>query len=210
MIELSNLLIFVGACLLLALAPGPIMIYLVSRSICQGRAAGVLSLFGATLGVMTHMFAAVIGLSGLFLAAPVAYEILKYAGAAYLLWLAWQELRPNVSSSINLQQLPPDSSRKLFLMGLMTGLLNPKVAMFYLSLFPQFVDPDRGSVFIQSLILGVTQNLIAFTFNLMYVLSAAGMAAWFSRNRLWRAVQRRVMGVVLAALAIRLALEERR
>jgi threonine/homoserine/homoserine lactone efflux protein len=204
------LLIFVAAAFLLALTPGPNMMYLVSRSICQGRAAGVLSLLGVVLGFVVHMLAAAAGLSAVFLAVPFAYETLKFAGAAYLLWLAWQGLKPGARSPFEPEPLPPDSPRKLFFMGFMTNLLNPKVVAFYLSLFPQFVDPGRGSVFLQSLVLGFIQTSISFTVNLLVALSAASIAAWFARNPLWLSVQRYLMGFVLGALAVRLALESRR
>jgi len=209
-IEPGHFLAFVAACLLLALTPGPNMIYLVSRSICQGRTAGIFSLLGVMAGVMLHMFSAVVGLSAVFHAVPILYKLLKFAGAAYLLWLAWEALKPGSGSPFELRQLPSYSSPRLLITGLMTSLLNPKVAIFYLSLFPQFVDPGRGSVFAQSLMLGLTQNLVAFTVNLTSVLSAASIAAWLYRNAFWRAAQQKIMGIVLAALALRLALDERR
>lgn len=210
MIPLPDLLIFAGAALLMVLTPGPNMIYLISRSICQGRAAGVISLAGVITGFLVHMFAAAIGLSAIFLAIPLAYEILKWLGALYLLWLAWEAVKPGARSPFEPQALPADPPRKLFLMGFLTNVLNPKVAVFYLSIFPQFIATDRGSVFMQSLMLGVTQISISFTVNLLIALSAAGIAAWFARKPLWLAAQRYVMGGVLAALAVRLAFEPRR
>ena len=141
---------------------------------------------------------------------PLAYELLKWTGAAYLGWLAWEAVRPGARSPFAPQPLPPDPPRKLFLMGFVTNLLNPKVAMFYIALFPQFIDPQRGSVLLQSLALGAIQMAISFGVNLLIALSAAGIASWFARNPLWLAVQRYVMGGVLAALAVRLAFEERR
>ena len=210
MIPLPDLLLFSGAALLMVLTPGPNMIYLISRSICQGRAAGVISLFGVIAGFFVHMLAAAIGLSAIFLAVPLAYELLKWLGALYLLWLAWEAVKPGARSPFEPRELPPDSPRKLFLMGFLTNVLNPKVAVFYLSIFPQFIDTARGAVFLQSLTLGVTQISVSFIVNLLIALSAAGIAGWFSRNPFWLATQRYVMGGVLAALAIRLALEPRR
>jgi threonine/homoserine/homoserine lactone efflux protein len=186
------------------------MIYLISRSICQGRRAGVISLFGVITGFLVHMFAAAIGLTALFLAVPFAYECLKWAGACYLLYLAWQAVRPGARSPFEAQNLPDDPPRKLFLMGFVTNLLNPKIAVFYLSIFPQFVSPDHGSVFVQSMLLGGTQIAISCTVNLVIVLSAARLAAWFLHNPRWLAVQRYVMGFVLATLAVRIAAEQRR
>jgi threonine/homoserine/homoserine lactone efflux protein len=210
LIPSGDLALFAAAALIMVLTPGPNMIYLVSRSICQGRGAGVISLFGVIAGFVVHMLAAAIGLSALFLAVPLAYEALKWAGALYLGWLAWEALKPGARSPFEPRELPADPPRKLFLMGFVTNLLNPKVAMFYMALFPQFIDPERGSVLVQSLILGTIQMSVSFAVNLLIALSAAGIASWFARNPLWLAAQRYVMGGVLAALALRLAFEERR
>jgi threonine/homoserine/homoserine lactone efflux protein len=209
-IPLDDLLLFAAAALVMVLTPGPNMVYLVSRSICQGRRAGVISLFGVIAGFVVHMLAAAIGLSALFLTVPIAYDLLRWAGALYLLWLAWQAVRPGARSPFEAQVLPADSPRRLFLMGFLTNLLNPKVAVFYLSLFPQFIDPERGSVLAQSLVLGTTQMAVSFTVNLAIALSASGIASWFAHHPAWLAAQRYVMGFVLAALAVRLAVEQRR
>ena len=210
MIPVPDLLLFAAAALLMALTPGPNMIYLVSRSICQGRKAGVISLFGVVSGFLVHMFAAAIGLTAVFLAVPLAYELLKWAGAAYLMWMAWQAVRPGARALFETRQLAEDSPRRLFLMGFLTNLLNPKIAVFYLSVFPQFVSPQHGSVFLQSIVLGVTQIAVSFSINLLIALFAASIAAWFADNPRWIAVQRYVMGFVLAGLAVRLILEPRR
>lgn len=214
MVPLNDWLLFAGAALLMALTPGPNMVYLISRSICQGRRAGVISLFGVVAGFLVHMFTAAVGLTALFMAVPMAYEMLKWAGAAYLLYLAWQAVKPGARSPFEARDLPQDSPRKLFAMGFLTNLLNPKIAVFYLAIFPQFVSPEHGSVFAQSVVLGLTQIVFSFSVNLSIALSialsAAKLARWFQHNRRWLAVQRYVMGGVLAALAVRLAAEQRR
>lgn len=210
MVPLNDWLLFAGAALLMALTPGPNMVYLISRSICQGRRAGVISLSGVVAGFLVHMFTAAVGLTALFMAVPLAYEILKWAGAAYLLYLAWQAVKPGARSPFEARDLPQDSPRKLFAMGFLTNLLNPKIAVFYLAIFPQFVSPEHGSVFVQSVVLGLTQIVFSFGINLSIALSAAKLALWFQHNRRWLAVQRYVMGGVLAALAVRLAAEQRR
>lgn len=209
MISASSFTIFVGAALLMALTPGPNMIYLISRSICQGRVAGLMSWCGVVLGFTVHMLCASLGLTALFLAVPLAYELLKLAGALYLIWLAWQAIRPGARSPFEAKMLVPESPRKLFLMGLLTSVLNPKVAIFYLSVLPQFIEPEAGSVLGQSLLLGVTQVSIGSTVNLLVTLSAAILARWFARNRRWLAVQRYVMGLVLGGLALRLLAQPR-
>ncbi|WP_137921231.1 LysE family translocator [Hydrogenophaga sp. 2FB] len=210
MVSLQDWLLFSGAALLIALTPGPNMVYLLSRSICQGRRAGVISLFGVVAGFLVHMSAAAVGLSALFMAVPMAYDVLKWAGALYLLYLAWQAVKPGARSPFEARDLPQDSPRKLFAMGFLTNLLNPKIAMFYLAIFPQFVSPEHGSVLAQSVVLGVTQIVLSFGVNLSIALSAAHLARWFQHNPRWLAVQRYVMGGVLAALAVRLAAEQRR
>ena len=210
MVPTHDLLIFAAACLLMVLTPGPNMIYLISRSICQGRKAGVTSLIGVVAGFFVHMFAAAVGLTAVFLAVPMAYEALKWAGALYLVWMAWQAVKPGARSPFEARELAPDSSSKLVVMGFMTSVLTPKVAVFYLSVFPQFISPEHGSMFTQSMMLGLTQISVSFTVNLLIALFASGIAVWFVRNPLWLAVQRYVMGCVLAALAVRLMLEQRR
>lgn len=210
MIPVDELALFALAALIMVLTPGPNMIYLISRSLCQGRRAGITSLFGVVTGFLVHMLAAAIGLTALFLAIPLAYDLLRWLGAAYLLWLAWQALRPGARSPFEARELPADSPARLFFMGFMTNALNPKIAVFYLSVFPQFVRPEHGSVFAQSLALGLTQIVISFGVNLLIILSAARLAAWFGRNPLWLTLQRGFMGLVLGGLAVRLALEERR
>jgi len=209
-IPASDLAWFALAALIMVLTPGPNMVYLVSRSLSQGRAAGVTSLVGVAAGFLMHMFAAAAGLTALFLAIPLAYEMLKWLGAAYLLWLAWQSLRPGARSPFEVRPMPVDSPARLFFMGFMTNALNPKIAVFYLSVFPQFVRPEHGSVFAQSVALGLTQIAVSLTVNFLIILGAARLAAWFARNPFWQAVQRWFMGLVLGGLAVRLALEERR
>ncbi|MBD3897309.1 LysE family translocator [Halomonas sp. ML-15] len=209
MIPLSDLLLFAMAALIVVLTPGPNMIYLISRSVCQGRAAGVISLFGVMAGFLVHMLAAAVGLTALFLAIPLAYEILKWLGALYLLFLAWQAVRPGACSPFEARTLSVDRPGKLFLMGFLTNLLNPKIAVFYLAIFPQFVSPEHGSVLLQSLVLGFTQIGVSFTVNLAIALSAAGIATWFQQRPTWLVVQRYVMGGVLAGMAAKLAAEPR-
>lgn len=205
----TSLFLFAGAALLMALTPGPNMVYLISRSLCQGHAAGVMSWVGVVLGFTVHMVCAALGLTALFMAVPLGYEVLKFAGAMYLLWLAWQAVRPGARSPFEANDLPAQSPRKLFTMGLLTSILNPKVAVFYLSVLPQFISPESGSVLAQSLLLGTTQVCIGAAVNLLVTLSAASIAAWFAKNPLWLAVQRYLMGMVLAALAVKLLGQQR-
>jgi threonine/homoserine/homoserine lactone efflux protein len=210
MIPLHDLLIFALACLVLVLTPGPNMMYCASRSICQGHAAGMISLAGVGVGFIVHMLAAAFGLTALFLAIPFAYDLVKYLGAAYLLWMAWNALRPNGASPFQTRELPHDSKATLFKMGFLTNLLNPKVAVFYMSLFPQFIHAQNGSILLQSVTLGVIQIAISMTVNAFIILSASAIAGFFSHNPGWLRVQRYVMGLTLGALAVRLAVDQRK
>lgn len=149
----SPLVAFALICLGMVLTPGPNMIYLVSRSISQGRMAGLVSLGGVALGFVFYVLCAAFGITALMMAVPYAYDALRLAGALYLLYLAWQAIRPGGRSPFQVRDLPQDGPRKLFAMGFATTLLNPKVAVMYLSLLPQFVDPAHGSVLSQSLLL---------------------------------------------------------
>ncbi len=194
----------------LVLTPGPNMVYLVSRSITQGRRAGLVSLLGIAAGFLVYIATAAAGLAAVFVAVPAAYTALKLAGAAYLLFLAWQALRPGGTSAFAPKPLPPDPPRRLFAMGLITNLLNPKIAVLYVSLLPQFVDPDRGYVALQSLVLGATQVAIALTVNALIVVFAGSLAAFLVTRPIWLRVQRYLMGGVLGALAVRLAIERAR
>lgn len=210
MVPLTEWLLFLAAAVVIVLTPGPTMAYLVSRSVCQGRRAGAVSVLGVVAGATVHMLAAAVGLSALLLAVPLAYEAIKWAGAIYLLWLAWKTLRAGSGSLFKPQALPPESSRRLFVMGFVTNLLNPKLAMFYLAVLPQFASPEHGSMFVQNLVLGLTQVTVSLTLNLGVAVSAASVAAWFAGNSRWVGVQRYLLGFVFAALAVRLALEPRR
>jgi threonine/homoserine/homoserine lactone efflux protein len=194
----------------MVLTPGPNMIYLISRSITQGRVAGLISLGGVALGFVFYMLCAAFGITALLFAIPYAYDALRLAGAAYLGWLAWQALKPNGRSPFQVKTLAIDSPRKLFLMGFVTNLLNPKIAMLYLALLPQFIDPGAGSVLTQSLALGATQIAISVAVNAMIAVAAGSIALFLAERPTWLKLQRWLMGTVLAGLAVRMALESRR
>jgi threonine/homoserine/homoserine lactone efflux protein len=205
--EMTSLLAFAAVALGVVLTPGPNMVYLVSRSICQGRKAGLFSLGGVVLGFLFYMLCAAFGITALLLTVPLAYDALRFAGAAYLLYLAWQAIKPGGRSPFQVRDLPADSNRKLFLMGFLTNVLNPKIAVLYLSLLPQFIAPHAGSVLMQSLVLGFEQIVISLTVNAAIVIMAGSVAAFLAARPVWLTVQRWLMGGVLTALAARLAFE---
>ena len=190
--------------LVLVLTPGPNMIYLVSRSISQGRRAGMVSLAGVAVGFLVYLAATNLGLAVVFTAVPALYTVVKLAGAAYLAWLAVQALRGTVSA-FEPAELQQDSSRKLLGMGLMTNLLNPKIAIMYLSVIPQFVDPGAGHVLLQGFALGSVQIAVAVAVNLAIVVLAGSIARFLAVRPTWLKMQRYLMGTVLGLLAVRVA-----
>ncbi|HEK1768267.1 TPA: LysE family translocator [Pseudomonas putida] len=208
--ELSHLLAFALIALGMVLTPGPNMVYLISRSICQGRVAGLISLGGVAMGFVLYMLCAALGITALVMAVPYAYDALRIGGALYLLYLAWQALKPGGRSPFQVRDLPADSPRRLFMMGFLTNLLNPKIAVMYLSLMPQFIEPGHGSVLLQSLVLGSTQIVISVTVNAIIALMAGSIAVFLAGRPLWQQAQRWLMGTVLAALAVRMLAEGRR
>ena len=208
--DATQLAAFALICLGMVLTPGPNMIYLISRSIAQGRMAGLISLGGVALGFVVYMLSAAFGITALLFAVPYAYDALRIGGALYLLWLAWQAVRPGGSSPFQLRDLQHDRPRKLFGMGFLTSLLNPKIAMLYLALLPQFIDPAAGSVLAQSVTLGAMQIAISLTVNAMIAVAAGSIALFLRTRPFWALVQRWLMGTMLAGFALRMALESRR
>jgi threonine/homoserine/homoserine lactone efflux protein len=208
MVPLATWLVFAVACVALVATPGPNVLYLVSRTLAQGRAAGLVSLAGTSTGSLFHVLAAAFGLSALLAAVPMAYDTIRIAGAIYLAWLAWTTWRsPDVVPTANGASMVP--AGRLFRDGMVTAILNPKVAMFQLALFPQFVDPAHGSVLAQSLVLGATQIVIAVLGDSVFVFAATGVRRFFAARPGWNLWSRRALAGVFAALAARLALERR-
>lgn len=208
--EATSLAAFALVALGMVLTPGPNMIYLISRSLCQGPAAGLISLIGVALGFVVYMLSAAFGITALLFAVPYAYDALRIAGAAYLLYLAWQAVRPGGRSAFEVRNLPADSPRRLFLMGFTTSVLNPKLAVLYLSLLPQFIDPALGKVFLQSVIFGTIQIVTSVSINALIVLTAGSIATFLAGRPVWLSMQRWLMGGVLGALALRMAMDSQR
>jgi len=206
----SSLLGFALISFGLVLTPGPNMIYLMSRSITQGPSAGIVSLGGVALGFVFYMLCAAFGITALLFAVPYAYDALRFAGAAYLLWMAWQAVKPGGRSPFQVKKLAVDSPRKLFAMGFVTNLLNPKIAMLYLALLPQFIEPTAGSVLMQSVVLGSIQIVISVSVNAMIALAAGSIALFLAQRPTWMLLQRYLMGTVLAGLAVQVAFEARK
>lgn len=208
--EFHHWLAFALVALGLVLTPGPNMLYLVSRSISQGRKAGLVSLVGVVLGFIVYMLFAAFGITALLMTVPLAYDALRFGGALYLWYLAWQALKPGGRSPFQVRDLPADSTKQLIVMGFLTNLLNPKAAVLYLSLLPQFISPERGNVLGQSLVLGFTQIAISLSINAVIAIMAGTIAGFLAGRPVWLVVQRWLMGTVLAGLAVRMATEARR
>jgi threonine/homoserine/homoserine lactone efflux protein len=208
--EIATFVTFSLIALGMVLTPGPNMVYLVSRSISQGRAAAFLSLIGVGAGFLFYMVSAALGITSLLLAVPYAYDALRFGGAIYLLYLAWQTLRPGGRSPFQVKNLPADSPRKLVLMGLLTNILNPKVAVMYLSLLPQFIHPEKGNVLGQAVALGFNQIAISLSVNSLLIVVAGSLATLLASRPTWLTIQRWLMGTVLAAFAVRMATEAQR
>lgn len=206
----TQLSLFALAVFLLALTPGPVWIYLISRTLAQGRRAGYFSLLGVAAGVVVHVLLAAWGLAIVLVAVPFAFDAIKLLGAAYLLWLAITTVRGSGGLNFEPQQLPPVPDRVLFRQGCIASTLNPKVAVFYLSLFPQFVDPAAGPVFAQSVTLGVVHIAVSTVVDGALVTIAGLLAGWFARRPWWLRTQRWFLGSAFGALAVWLALTPQR
>ena len=206
----AALLMFAVIALGMALTPGPNMVYLVSRSISQGRRAGYISLGGVALGFLFYMLCAAFGITAFVFAVPYAYDTLRFGGAAYMLYLAWQAIKPGGRSAFAVRDLPADTPRKLFFMGFVTNVANPKIAVMYLSLLPQFITPGHGSVLTQSLALGAVQISISIAVNAVIASAAGSISVFLFTRPRWLLVQRWLMGGVLGGLAIKMACESRK
>ncbi|GAB3132655.1 LysE family translocator [Tsukamurella serpentis] len=177
--------------LAMVLTPGPNMVYLVSRSIGQGRTAGLVSLCGTVAGFIVYLSLANLGQAVVFVAVPWLFIGFKAAGALYLAYLAWRALRPGGHGLFETSELPRDSTARLFRLGLLTNLLNPKTAIMYLALIPQFIDPARGHTTAQGFLLGGVQITVSVLVNAVIVIGAGAVAAVIARRPSWAVWQRR-------------------
>jgi threonine/homoserine/homoserine lactone efflux protein len=205
----STLAVFALASLALAATPGPDMLLIASRSVSQGRGAGFASLAGIQVGTYCHALAAAFGLSQLFLAVPWAYDAVRYVGAAYLLFLAWKAFRSTGTALSPAEGLPRYPVLQMFRQGLLTNLLNPKVALFSLALYPQFVRPEAGSVAGQILVLATVLNIVGLAVNGLVIMTASRIGKALSERNRFRRAPQMVLGTVFMGLAARLAFDGR-
>jgi threonine/homoserine/homoserine lactone efflux protein len=207
--DAQSLLLFAGAGLLLNVTPGPDVLYILGRSLSQGRSAGVVSALGIGAGCLVHVTAAALGLSALMLALPGAYDLVRYAGAAYLVWLGVRALRSS-AGALQLQALAAVSLRRIFWQGALTNALNPKVALFFLAFLPQFADPARGPLAPQILLLGAIFTVNGTLVCVAFALAASRLGAWLKTRYGVTRLLDRATGVLFIALGVRLALLDRR
>jgi threonine/homoserine/homoserine lactone efflux protein len=198
----NDLLLFSTAALILLVIPGPSVLYVVARSLDQGRRAGLASTSGISTGTLAHVVAATLGLSALLLSSATAYSLVKYAGAAYLFYLGIKKFRerPNLASEEkHVQALP---LRRVFVQGVVVEALNPKTALFFFAFLPQFVNPARGQVSLQFLTLGMLFTLLGFTSDSIWALTAGSAAGWLRRNQSFSRNQRYISGTVYLGLGM--------
>ncbi len=207
--SLETLLLFMAATLVLNLTPGPSILYVMSQSISQGRTAGLVSALGLGTGSFLHAVAATLGLSAIMAYSPFVYAVVKYLGAAYLVYLGVGLLLQRESLHVG-HQPKQNALSQIYCRGVVTELLNPKVALFFLSFLPQFVDPNQGSIASQTMLLSVVFHLTGVPINMLVAVAGGALAAWFARHPLFEQIRNRLAGTILIGLGLRLAFSERR
>lgn len=200
--------LFALAAALLALTPGPNTALTISRTAAGGWRAGLLVLLGVELGFLVHLFAAALGFTALLLAIPTAYDLLRIAGALYLLWIAVGMIigRTRLAGGV---QPSAERPARLIGLGFISNALNPKTAVFYLAVFPNFTDPAAGSVLAQSLLLGAVHITVSTLCNLVWVLTAGSLAGFLVRRPAWERAQRWLFGTLIGAFALKMLAERR-
>jgi threonine/homoserine/homoserine lactone efflux protein len=195
----SRLALFVGAALLLLVVPGPSVLYIVTQSVSHGRRAGIASVAGITTGTLVHIAAATVGLSALLASSAVAFDIVKYLGAAYLIVIGVRRLAGLERAQEERARGTRDLGR-LYRQGIVVNTLNPKTALFFLAFLPQFVDPSRGVAWVQVLLLGLLFATLGFLSDGTWALVAGTLGDRLRRSRRFPAVQRYVSGSVFVGL----------
>jgi threonine/homoserine/homoserine lactone efflux protein len=205
--DLPNLPVFLLAALVLLLTPGPAVLYIVARSLDQGRLAGLVSVLSIEVGNSVHVLAAALGLSAILLSSATAFTIVKYLGAAYLIYLGLRRLltRDQVHPAAS---VPRQSLRRIFSQGVLVAILNPKTALFFFAFLPQFVDPTQGSVTVQLLTLGGLFVLMAIVTDSLYALLAGTAGQWLKATRSFALAERYVVGTVYIGLGVTAALAD--
>jgi threonine/homoserine/homoserine lactone efflux protein len=205
---LTTFFLLVTMTVLVCIVPGPDMLYIISRSTGQGRSTGVVSCLGIATGGLLQTTAVALGISSFFLVVPIAYDIIKYVGAAYLVYLGIRFILSREEMLTSSHDGKADF-RKAFLQGSLTTLLNPKVALFYVAFLPQFVDPTRGHIPLQLLILGLLFNITSLAVDTSVALLASLLGTWLKRRSGAAKLIHWLTGSVLVGLGVRLAFSGR-
>lgn len=200
--NLSSLGVFVLAAMAMLLAPGPAVLYIVARSVEQGRVAGLISVCGITSATLVHALAASLGLSALLVSSAFAFSLVKYAGAAYLITIGVRRILDRHSAPVAAGPLTQRSLWRLYRDGFVVNLLNPKTALFFLAFLPQFVDPARGGVAFQIAFLGLLLALMGLMSDGLYALAAGSAGRWLKRNGSVLRWERYVTGGVFIGLGV--------
>ncbi len=198
----SAISVFAVAGLLLLITPGPAVLYIVARGVEQGRLAGIVSVCGIFAGTLVHVTAAVIGLSALLASSALAFAIVKYVGAAYLVYIGLRRLFGRSEMPAGDPHLPRRSLGRLFADGFVVNILNPKTALFFLAFLPQFADPDRGPLWSQVGFLGLLFALMGLVSDGIYALIAGTAGGWMKRNRGFLKAERYVTGGIFVGLGV--------
>jgi len=206
----DNFWVFALAALMLNLTPGNDMLYVAARSTSQGVKAGIISSLGIFVGCMVHIVAAVVGLSAIIAGSAVAFNTIKYLGAAYLIYLGLRSLLSKKKSIEFKKELVPLSNKKIFLQGVVTNVLNPKVALFFLAFLPQFIHAGSKNAQWQILFLGVWFNIGGTIVNITVSILFGKIGKWLSQSPRFVKWQERITGVMLIGLGIKAALGSRR
>ena len=208
MFDPTTTITFLAASIAIILAPGPAQALVLARTLADGRKAGVLTAIGLNVGTLVHAVAAALGLSAVLATSATAFTFVKIIGAVYLVYLGIQALRTKDHSG-DPAIAAPTGPWQMFGRAVMTGVLNPKVAIFFLAFLPQFVDPGRGPVFLQFLILGSTLALIDVLYEIALVLVAGAVRQRLTQSVRFMRWRQRITGVVLIGLGLRLGFTER-
>jgi len=201
-VQPGTLAVFSLAALAILAVPGPAVVYIVTRSIHQGRAAGLASVLGIHVGTTVHLAAATAGLSAILVSSATAFTVVKALGAAYLIVIGIRTLVGRADAASTDLQRPPRRRRRDFAEGVVVNVLNPKTALFFLAFLPQFVDPSGGKVWEQILVLGVSFMLLGLVTDSMWALAAGSAGEALRGSRRWAQVQRYVSGSVFVGLGI--------
>ncbi len=203
---IPTLIAFAIAAIALVAIPGPNLIYIITRGLQQGRRAAVVSALGVEAGTLLHIVLATFWLSAIIASSPVLYDVVKYAGAGYLIWLGVSLIRRKTGSAEERIEVRPAGMRTIFLHGLAINLLNPKVILFVMALLPQFVDPDRGSTVGQMLMLGLVLVTVGTLGDMIYAFASGTVGAWLHRHPDADRQRDRASGVIYLALGVIVAL----